>query len=148
MELGEVEFHIQQIVPEGMEVCADIVISPTKKYRPKLAGYIELGSSNPNYADEIAARVKAGLLEKLLSYMLPSDIYVLKEFPKMASSGKMNRKKLRDISDQKTLEQLSASSVDSASKQMPRSDMELEMLLLVTQGNSPITTTRVGYSDG
>ncbi|RJE21944.1 nonribosomal peptide synthase [Aspergillus sclerotialis] len=98
MELGEVEHHLSLCVPEGITTAAVIISSSESLYPPKLVGFLQ--SKETNLDTTLIPRIESALSQKLPSYMVPSDFLTLPKFPIAISSGKLDRKTMRQIGDE------------------------------------------------
>ncbi|PHH58888.1 hypothetical protein CDD81_4179 [Ophiocordyceps australis] len=102
VELGDIEHHVKQLIPEAEQVVAEVIKLQDEDGRPVLVAFIQMSRQ----ADEVdnasvkllhvAAVVKKRLTERLPSYMVPTVFFAMAKLP-MTSSGKMNRTRLREI---------------------------------------------------
>ncbi|POR35063.1 Nonribosomal peptide synthetase [Tolypocladium paradoxum] len=105
IELGEVEQHLRECLPGAREVIAEIARPADAGAEPLLAAFI-LFSDGTRSADDLIAQVQpslwaqlesaeAVLRSRVPSYMVPALFLPLNEVP-LTSSGKVNRRLLRE----------------------------------------------------
>ncbi|GFF41831.1 nonribosomal peptide synthetase 12 [Aspergillus udagawae] len=132
VELGEVEHYVHACIPSARQVAAEVIV-PTDgegKERPTLAAFLvvddEGGSSPAAQVMSIPADVDHEISKRLPVYMVPTAYFSLNNLP-LNSSGKLDRRRLREIGSSFTLQQLvdlqNASSV-SDNKRAPTTETE------------------------
>ncbi|KAF5858059.1 hypothetical protein ETB97_004928, partial [Aspergillus alliaceus] len=131
VELGEVEYHVQRNIAGGMNrlVIAE-AIRPRGSRSPKLVVFLEMGESL-NRTEEavpiIMQKMMQGLHdrlpERLPTYMVPSAYIPIDKIP-MTSTGKTDRRQLREIGEALTLEQLADLQPSRTDKRAPATEME------------------------
>lgn len=111
VELGEVEYHVQQLLDDknmhsavdGIQVVAE-VITPQRGKNSVLVAFICLGNGNESRLTEedrttIVQRITTGLEERLSEkvppYMIPSAYIPIQAIP-MTATGKTDRRSLRE----------------------------------------------------
>ncbi|KAH6724193.1 hypothetical protein BKA61DRAFT_727923 [Leptodontidium sp. MPI-SDFR-AT-0119] len=136
IELGDVETHMQNNLPESMAVAADVVT--TSQNRSFLVGYVfsstDLGKPN-NPADGLLPKdgcrdilnLLPTLREKmsvaLPTYMVPTIFLPFSRRP-TNMSGKMDRKRLRQIASAMSIEDLVAYSASGSQRTLPSTDTQ------------------------
>ncbi|KAH8432011.1 uncharacterized protein LDX57_009658 [Aspergillus melleus] len=113
IELEEVEFHLRQALPRGLEISVGLVRPSDQPDRPFLAAFVALSKGfadgfnlidqeSAEKIDSLTADWKALAAQALPGYMIPSTLVKLKHMP-LTASGKTNRKSLTDFASQLTL---------------------------------------------
>ncbi|KAJ3543809.1 hypothetical protein NM208_g3386 [Fusarium decemcellulare] len=124
VELGEVEHQLQQCIPEASQVVAEMILpkGAENSSSAMLAAFLAIPSPATNgingseyHADRqtpeifvVSKEVQAALSRALPSFMVPNVFFLLRELPKAAGSGKLDRKKLRQIGSNFSVKQLAA----------------------------------------
>ena len=145
VELGEVEHHMRRYLSDMQgptnrlvgEAVAE-VIKP-QVGNPVLAAFLVFGPSDTgggNRGDLLvppdehtisyAQELKSRLTEKLPAHMVPSRFLPLRHMP-MSSSGKIDRKMLRECASRLTIEETEAYQVNTGQKQAPQTALELRL---------------------
>ncbi|KAM0461612.1 hypothetical protein ACHAPV_004320 [Trichoderma viride] len=137
VELGEIEFHIQRSLSKAAEVAVD-VIKHSSGNRSVLMAFICENLKNgtaqqqddenlpaPRSLQEVYPEVGLHLSRLLPRHMIPSVFVPVAAMP-LTTSGKINRKKLRDLATRFSLEQL-ISADSTKGKTPPSSEMELRL---------------------
>ncbi|CAG9990176.1 unnamed protein product [Clonostachys byssicola] len=132
VELGEVEYHVGNVIPEGKDadaLAADVIIPSGSNTTPLLAIFL----SNSNIKMEagksmqvlrVSNQLSDTLAERLPSYMVPSVYFLLSNLP-MTVSHKIDRKRLREMAGAFSAKQLSELSTDDSSlKRQPSNEVE------------------------
>ncbi|KAJ5520326.1 nonribosomal peptide synthase [Penicillium fimorum] len=111
VELGEVQHWVQKYMPEATHVVADVI--KLQGDSSLLVMFLQL-NDKPTERDELDATVKilpvppeveGKLAKQLPAYMIPSVLFSLSRLP-MTATGKTDRRRLRHIGSQFTIEQL------------------------------------------
>lgn len=115
VELGEIEYQVQQLMPEAQRVVAEVIISQGNKWSPMLVLFIQRSSNSATIKSEtkpdaanvwpIPAAVEDKLSEDLPSYMIPTVSFYMRELP-MTATGRIYRRRLREIGGRFSTEQL------------------------------------------
>ncbi|KAJ5385478.1 hypothetical protein N7517_003389 [Penicillium concentricum] len=105
-ELGEVEHHILNCLPKASQVVTEVVVPESEvNPRPVLVAFIQEGGNDMKVNEEstftakaypMAADIQKKLAHHLPSYMVPTLFFSLLDLP-LTASGKMNRRRLREI---------------------------------------------------
>ncbi|RSL49592.1 hypothetical protein CEP54_012351 [Fusarium duplospermum] len=120
VELGEVEHRVQQCMPDVSQVVVEMITPKgvNNSSGAMLAAFLvpSRGSgkevSEPRMAQSmpqiyaVSEEVQAALTKALPSYIVPSVFFSVRELPKAASSGKLDRKKIREIGSSFSVKQL------------------------------------------
>lgn len=134
VELGDVEYHVQANVADGVEVeaVAD-VITPRESSKSILVAFLHIKDRLAIEANGLQAemkRVTAGLEDRLSkrvpAYMIPYAYIPVKDLPKTAT-GKLNRRQLRTMASSMTLEELMALNVPGGVRRALTSDTERQL---------------------
>lgn len=139
VELGEVERHVRDCVPLAQNadrVAAEVIIPGGEDVSPMLA----LFASNSSEIDVSAVRlvvlspdIDDLVSDRLPSYMVPSLYFTMNQLPTTAT-GKIDRRRLRQIGASYTMRQLAElSSKDAKAKQMPSTEVETQLQSLWAQ---------------
>ncbi|CCF41962.1 peptide synthetase [Colletotrichum higginsianum] len=103
VELGEVEFHVRECVPSARQVAAEVVLVGEDR-RPVLAAFVVHDEKQQEPMDgheatliRLQPECEADLARRLPSYMIPALYFALRDQLPLNTSGKLNRKKLREL---------------------------------------------------
>ncbi|KAG6153319.1 NRPS protein [Claviceps purpurea] len=137
VELGDIEYHVREHACGGpdLQVVAELV-APRNGETPLLVAFLQMetptGNDNGGRQLELDALLN-GLNERLVTclpaYMIPSAYIPLEILPKNAS-GKIDRRKLREIWQLPTTQELVAQRQTSANKSAPITEMGLRLQAL------------------
>ncbi|KUM62352.1 hypothetical protein ACN42_g4754 [Penicillium freii] len=108
IELGEIEHHLRQVLVD-MSIEASVVaevVTPEMTGRAALVAFIE---SDPTRISTVAGNLEDKMAARVPTYMVPVAFVPMNPMP-LAPSGKTDRRRLREIGSQFTLEQLSGGS--------------------------------------
>ncbi|GME24082.1 similar to nonribosomal peptide synthetase [Neofusicoccum parvum] len=143
LELSEVEYHASEALDQTMAVAADIITPSGGKHQPLLALFVE----SPDDAGSSAQiKLEAQLPTRLPGYMVPSAIFLVQQLPRMAASGKLNRKELRAIGAVIALKRLEDAEASGPMKQQPQNHMEMMLQQLWSEVlNVPLS--QIGAND-
>ncbi|UPK92404.1 hypothetical protein LCI18_003339 [Fusarium solani-melongenae] len=120
VELGEVELRVQQCMLDVSQVVVEMITPKgvNSSSSAMLAAFLvpSRGSgkvvSEPRMAQSlpqiyaVSEEVQAALSKALPSYMVPGVYFSVRELPKAASSGKLDRKKIREMGSSFSVKQL------------------------------------------
>lgn len=128
IELGEIEHQIRLASPRVKEVVVELVTGfQGDKNRAALVGFIVLDSGPGDLvgqdADEVLQLIQKTLESVLPRYMVPSMLLPLTELPK-TTTGKTNRKRLREMGLQTSAQEASKAKSAGKSKKQPKTEME------------------------
>ncbi|KAJ4290805.1 hypothetical protein N0V90_010000 [Kalmusia sp. IMI 367209] len=135
LELGEVEHHVQRLLPAHWQSAAQLIHPKYRQGEGVLACFICPGSNSVNGSVDlhlsamptIARRIpelEQGLMAQLAPYMLPSAYIPLRAFP-ITANGKTDRRLLLQLGEQLTAEELTSCFNDKIPKRAPSSPMEV-----------------------
>lgn len=101
VELGEVDYHVRQLLPSEVKQVATEIITPHATMTPILAVFLTIsGTLSAEQLDEKAAplisSLKGDLVKRVPPYMVPSAYIPLPELP-MTASGKTDRRALGEL---------------------------------------------------
>uniref|UniRef100_A0A0B7KPS8 Carrier domain-containing protein n=1 Tax=Bionectria ochroleuca TaxID=29856 RepID=A0A0B7KPS8_BIOOC len=113
VELGEIEHHVRSCIPGARHVVAEMILPGGGGLSPIIATFVALdGHDGPVHtqAEEVramplSAGVEEMLLERLPAYMQPAVYFALRSLP-MSTSGKADRRRLREIGASFSAQQL------------------------------------------
>ncbi|KAL7940855.1 hypothetical protein V8C42DRAFT_349180 [Trichoderma barbatum] len=130
VELGEVETLVQQYLPGAKRIAAEVIIPQAERPAPILVVFIE-PRPGPEITDEVKPLrvppdVEERLAEYLPMYMIPYIFFRVKELP-MTPTGKMNRRRLREIGAAFPMKQLVEIQTGEGLKQPPTTNLEQQI---------------------
>ncbi|KAJ2980585.1 hypothetical protein NQ176_g2549 [Zarea fungicola] len=121
MELGEVEHHVRNCLPFSAQLVVDVIEPEGKTDKARLAAFIAKNAESPLQEDylfknlskfmdgidlaQLQPDVATALTQVLPGYMLPSIYFWMEEIPQ-TPSGKTDRKRLREIGADLTIQQI------------------------------------------
>ncbi|CAN9330998.1 unnamed protein product [Alternaria alternata] len=118
VELGEIEHHVRECLPEAKQLAVELVLPSGEGDRAMLAAFVRLEDDTRNAllvngeakSDSMApvvfqSRGEKELAERLPGYMVPTVFFAIQTFPTL-TSGKTDRKRLREIGASFTAQQL------------------------------------------
>ena len=133
VELKEVEYWVQKYMSDAIQVVAEVIEPQGKNSSRTLVAFLQIKdkATKADKPKEIAATlhpipvdVENKLAEHLPSYMVPTMVFSMRELP-MTSTGKINRKRLREIGGSFSIENLAEiRTIDKGSKRQPNSMAE------------------------
>ncbi|MDI1486221.1 MAG: Non-ribosomal peptide synthetase [Ramalina farinacea] len=158
VELGEVEHHVQECMPDVKQVVAEVVAPHGENSGAVLVAFLQtenqmtradrLEEAKPVTAKilPIMAEVENRLAQLLPSYMLPTAYFSMQELP-IGTTGKLNRKRLREIGASFSVQELAEMQTSrQGPKQQPRSEVEQQMQGLWAQALA-IEPATIGLDD-
>ncbi|KAL6855593.1 NRPS [Amphichorda felina] len=155
VELGEVEFRVQECFPEATQVVAEVIVPRGEKSSPTLAAFLLLhgdkasdGKSESAGAKAlpVAAAIEDRLSKYLPSYMVPTLFFAMQALP-MTATGKMNRRRLREIGSTITTQELADLRTNQqAEKRQPTTELERRLHAIWAQVLN-IDPSRIGLDD-
>ncbi|KAK5994353.1 Nonribosomal peptide synthetase dtxS1 [Cladobotryum mycophilum] len=137
VEMGEVEHHVQQCVPDAKYVVAEVIVPAGKNSSSVLAAFIQatgytMGAPKPDPEAvriiSVTAEVEEKLATRLPSYMVPTAFFSMQQLP-MTPTGKANRKMLKEIGSSFSALQLAEGRLDDRERvtSQPSSQIEQQM---------------------
>lgn len=154
VELREVEHYVRESLVGGINVhVAAEVITPQGSTNPILAVYLGIGEEAYSSSEDVRAMLQdltRGTEEKLADqlpfYMLPSAYIALDSIP-VTVTGKTNRRRLREIGESMTLEQLmDLQAAGGGLRTPPQTDME-QRLQQLWASVLRVTANSIGRDD-
>jgi aryl carrier-like protein len=120
IEIEEVEFHLRQAMPRGIEAAVGLVRPVEQPDKPFLAAFVALKKAfgddfhtvdpeSTETLESLAGDWQSKLSGSLPGYMVPSALVKLGYMP-LTASGKLNRKSLSEFASQLTMTSLAGSS--------------------------------------
>jgi amino acid adenylation domain-containing protein len=158
VELAEVEHHVRPVFPEPSEIVAEMVIH-VDEIAPFLVAFIccqetqvrKTASEESIFLApdavflERAQTAKAHLMAALPTYMIPALFLQLARIPR-TSSGKLDRRQLRDLAAAIPQERMQAFRTQSSTKVLPQNKHE-ELLLDLWATALQVPRDRIGTND-
>ncbi|PNY23799.1 Adenylation-domain containing protein [Tolypocladium capitatum] len=133
VELGEVECHLQQYMPEARQLIAEVITPGMKSSNPVLAAFVQTNGNANASVDAVAdilpisRDLKEMLARHLPSYMVPTVFFSMRDLP-ITASGKVDRKRLREIGGSFSVQQLTeAQTAKRGPRRQSMSRMERQM---------------------
>ncbi|KAK9437913.1 Amino acid adenylation [Metarhizium brunneum] len=130
VELGDVEHHVRVSIPAARQVAAEVILpaDTNGQGRPTLAAFLVVDDQAAVSPDvqvmSVSAEVDHELTRRLPGYMVPTVYFSLKELP-TNSSGKIDRRRLRELGAGFTLQQLAQlRSASVSTKRAPANETE------------------------
>ncbi|CAN9410040.1 unnamed protein product [Alternaria alternata] len=118
VELGEIEHHVRKCLPEAKQLAVEVIVPSGEGGYAVLAAFVQLDDDTRDalLGDKVAgtdtmvrvvflAEVEEELAERLPGHMVPAVFFALLHFP-TTTSGKTDRKRLREIGASFTAQQL------------------------------------------
>jgi amino acid adenylation domain-containing protein len=134
VELREVEYYTKKFTTGAKQVVSEVIRPSGESARPLLAAFIQTEGSEPEPGESDTAaleltlksftsEIEDELAEHLPRYMVPSVFFTIRDFP-LVTSGKINRKLLRELGSSFTVEQLAEI---QASRREPRREPQTQI---------------------
>ncbi|PVH96199.1 acetyl-CoA synthetase-like protein [Periconia macrospinosa] len=137
IELSEVEHHVQQSAGAGIAAAVEAV-KPLGSNAPVLVAFLAIKKNAANGSPDLAAAraqqlCASGLQEKLAQSlppsMVPAAFLPVEQLP-LTATGKLNRRRLREMVTSRTMSQLNALQPGHGPFRAPSTDMEHQLLAL------------------
>ena len=149
---GEVEYQIQQCLPEDMEMQIAVdVLTLQGRDSPTLVAFASLAETDgrgPQDSDQLlqglATTINAVLAEKVPSFMIPTYYISVRPCLPMTGTGKTDRRRLREIGATMTQERLTSPLRPPRRKLSTRIELEVSELWAAILG---ITASSIGADD-
>ncbi|UKZ78669.1 NRPS [Trichoderma virens FT-333] len=126
IELGEVEHGLAECIPDARHIVAEIIVPERDGSSPMLVAFICIEKEGSDIeAMAISADMETQLRYRLPGYMMPSTYFTLTEMP-TTTSGKIDRKRLREMGASLSARQLLETS-NSGEKRQPTTDVEHQL---------------------
>ncbi|CAI6092447.1 unnamed protein product, partial [Clonostachys chloroleuca] len=132
VELGDVEHHVRDnIRSDAVEQVLAEIVTPRDSKTSVLVAFVSADLSSPVEGfEEAIKKLLAGLDERLLAhipaYMIPSAYIPIQSVP-IAATGKADRRKLRNMAEKMTLEELVALTSNEGDRRAPSSPEEKQL---------------------
>ncbi|KAI3317100.1 hypothetical protein HD806DRAFT_541604 [Xylariaceae sp. AK1471] len=131
LELGEVEHHVRQCMPQGGHIVANVIELGDQKERQVLAVFLmgQGGWSDPKRVTEdlelvrVHRNVEVALKQSLPSYMVPT-LYFRVAFMPLSATGKIDRRRLCAMGSILSAQRLVELRGSSTGKLEPQTDTE------------------------
>jgi acyl-CoA synthetase (AMP-forming)/AMP-acid ligase II len=115
VELGEVEYQVQEVLPEARHVVTEVIMPQGRNSSPTLAAFLAINDNSiennkPEPNDTVSilpitAHIKERLTNRLPNYMILIVLFSMKELP-MTRTGKTDRRQLHEIGASFSVQQL------------------------------------------
>ncbi|KAK7999799.1 acetyl-CoA synthetase-like protein [Apiospora arundinis] len=147
LELEEVEYHLRKCFPTAVDIVADVIIPCSGGKSPFLVAYVWMGANHvAQGVDEtsvfmepsdsfrsIAESARTEVSALVPKFMVPELILPLRRRP-LNSSGKMDRRKLREAGASLSDDQIVAYSSEGAiAKRQPSGNIECSLQRILAQ---------------
>ncbi|CAG8370231.1 unnamed protein product [Penicillium salamii] len=131
VELAEVEHHLRQALPVGVNVPVVVeLVCPQGSVNPVLVAFVPIGgqaTASPQSIAEALRRYTDGVEDRLMrslpTYMIPRMYLPVAEIP-FTTAGKRDQRRLKQMASSHTLEQLAALQPSQHVRRAPSSVME------------------------
>ncbi|MCJ1261333.1 hypothetical protein MMC22_001197 [Lobaria immixta] len=138
VELGEIEYHLRRFIPDAKGVVVELVetSAPESKSHVVLVAFLcldvdiarnnEFGTEDPALTEAFLPLISGlapQLSDVLPSYMIPSAYLPLGTVP-MTTSGKVDRRRLRELASALSIEELASYSLSKLARREPSTAME------------------------
>ncbi|KAL6855594.1 NRPS [Amphichorda felina] len=157
IELGEVEHYAQLCFPVATQIVAEVIMPQGKNTARTLAVFLQLGEEEMtgvhiegSLESIIVMRAPEDAVDKLSQslpgYMVPTAFFAMRQLP-MGTTGKMDRKRLRELGSSFSMENLARVRTATAGpKRQPASDVERQMQSIWARVLG-ITPSMIGLDD-
>ena len=146
VELGEIENHLQECMPEAKQIAVEVILPVGGKNNAVLAAFLQLddearrgpsangsGEFHPLARVVFLKEVEDKMLGWLPGHMVPAVYFTVAQLP-MTMSGKTDRKRLREIGSSFSLQQLAElRTASEGTKRAPATEAERTMQQLWAQ---------------
>ncbi|KAL4932578.1 non-ribosomal peptide synthetase [Aspergillus undulatus] len=123
VELSEVEYHVRRLLTESVDVVAEM-ITPVGHGMPVLAAFLAIGNAaalSTGTGWQIALQTLTGGLGALAEHVpqtfIPAVYIAVDKIP-LTAAGKTNRRKLRQLGESMTLDEIAQLHLSSLGKQV------------------------------
>ncbi|UKZ48294.1 NRPS [Trichoderma virens] len=149
VELGEIETLVQEYLPDAKQIVAEVILPQAERPTPVLVVFTE-----PRIVSEtteevtllrIPSDVELRLAEYLPMYMIPSVLFLVRELP-MTPTGKMNRRRLREIGATFTMKKLVEIQTGEGTKRPPTTRLEQQIQAVWSEVLN-IDVSKIGIDD-
>ncbi|KAE8823734.1 hypothetical protein PTNB85_09859 [Pyrenophora teres f. teres] len=146
IELGEVEHHARECLPEAKQLAVELILPSGERDRALLAAFVRLqddtrnallgnGEAKSNVIGPVVLQStgEKELAKRLPDYMVPTIFFAIQTFPTLPS-GKTDRKRLQEIGASFTAQQIANMQTSSQGpKRQPSTEAEQTMQQLWAQ---------------
>ncbi|KAF4537768.1 Nonribosomal peptide synthase Pes1 [Lasiodiplodia theobromae] len=119
VEMAEIEHHARAAAPPGLPLAVEVI---RRGGQQQLAAFLAPSAAEELPAERLAA-LRSALADALPQYMVPSLYVCVPQLP-MTSSGKVDRRALRDVGAQLSADDVARASLADAAKLQPTTDTE------------------------
>ncbi|KAF1937770.1 acetyl-CoA synthetase-like protein, partial [Clathrospora elynae] len=159
VELGEIEHHVRECMPEAQQTAVEVIFPGGEKSSATLAAFLQLDNKRIEAlrghqpADNglpvqmlFLVEIDKQMVDRVPNYMLPSVYFALPQLP-MTTSGKTDRKRLREIGASFSVQQLAdMRALCQGPKRQPSTEAERAMQQLWA-GVLNIAENSIGMDD-
>ncbi|KAJ3498097.1 hypothetical protein NLG97_g1389 [Lecanicillium saksenae] len=162
MELGDVEHHLRMCLPFTSQLVVDVIEPQGQKDKARLTAFIaanqdaksKKGDTFSVYSVlsegielvQVQTEVASALAQALPAYMLPTLYFWMDEIPQ-TPSGKTDRKKLREIGANVSVQQIANLQLDSDAGKRPPETASQKLMCEKWSQVIGITTNAIGLED-
>ncbi|KAJ6121119.1 Nonribosomal peptide synthetases (NRPS) [Penicillium sp. IBT 18751x] len=134
VELDEVEHHIQRSLRHEFDIPVMVdLVKPRGLKNALLVAFLEImqgaknaGSDMENALRKVLPKIEKELGALLPAYMIPSEFVMIEKIP-MTSTGKKNRRQLREMISSLSLDQVGRLQESESKESVPCSEIELQL---------------------
>ncbi|KAJ5157219.1 uncharacterized protein N7482_008319 [Penicillium canariense] len=124
VEIGEVEYHVGQCLPEGVDAIVDAVEWPSGQ--KQLLAFIYLGQDDGLQLLQLIDKLDDKLSDRLPQFMIPSAYFPLRTIP-MTATGKTDRKALRRMALVAPDQLMNVHTLPETGETLPAQDLDRSM---------------------
>lgn len=133
VELGEIEVVMKSYISKHTQVASEVIIPQGQDHKPAVAVFLQdehiangdTGTSSDVRVVPMTIEMESHLDEHLPGYMIPTVLFSIRRLP-MTASGKLDRRRLREIGSSFSTEKLSQGRLAAgrSAKQQPTLEIE------------------------
>jgi len=155
VELGEIEYHVQRLMPAAQQVKVEAITPLGENKSPILAAFSHFAGDTPvdQSSGSATARflpsnedIENRLAEHLPAYMIPTMFFTMSDIP-MTTSGKTDRNRLREIVASISAKQLAELQTAERQKEKPPRTMAERELQALWAKVLNIDAANIGMDD-
>ncbi|PVI01696.1 acetyl-CoA synthetase-like protein [Periconia macrospinosa] len=146
VELGEIEHHVRECMPAVAHMAVEVIV-PGEKDKAMVAAFLQLeGETEEAMQIIFPAEVDSQLCERLPRYMVPGIYFAVAQLP-MTTSGKTDRKRLREMGAAFSTQQLAELRTHSQEPKRPPSTAQDKVLQRLWAQALNIKADSIGLDD-
>lgn len=143
VEMAEIEHHARAAAPPGLPLAVEVI---RRGGQQQLAAFLAPSAAADELPAERLAALRSALADALPQYMVPSLYVCVPQLP-MTSSGKVDRRALRDVGAQLSADDIARASLADAAKLQPTTDAERLLRASWAAALVVVPETMIGVDD-